>query len=386
MATKLRELLDQLSVKFGYKPKIALVPRGGPENGPFSAMAARVLYEVLTFHGYEISAIYPSSGATPTAVLGSTGDFKKLCEIWANITSKDIVGKVSKFKTVHRAIMRASLLPSQALNELIKENIKLEKFCSPEAMAVKFQAVDILSRESVTFSNKDPRHKPYILPGILGAMALIPFLEPQRIDNPKGSGLLDDDKIKDNTLLLVDGGYKSNMMLELAMRDGYDVIFIIDVHGLKPTINKFTLNDLHSILAWAKLLRNCFHLLSNANDDKQYQLAARINEEIAVRDELVQLVDFLDQLVDIPILRVVSARLRTIIGRMNDERLRLGDKKKAHIYMVANEEYSTLFNFAKFKKREPRDLLNAGWLAAVEILESEGFDTDIVKPDKRFYI
>ncbi|MDP3697652.1 MAG: hypothetical protein Q8R55_06630 [Candidatus Taylorbacteria bacterium] len=372
--------------KFGPNPDIALVPRGGPENGPYSAMAARIICEILAKNGHNVSAIYPSSGSIPTAILGCTGDFPILCDNWANITPEKIVGKFIKLKTGYRAIMKDSLLPSRFLGELIEETWNLEKFCSSEAMTVKFQAVDIFSRESVTFSNKDPRHKPYLLTGVLGAMAIVPFLEPQVIYNPKGAGLIDDDKIKNNALLLVDGGYRSNMMLEMAMRDGFDVIFVIDVHGLKPTINKFTFDDLHSKFAWAKLLRNCFHLLSNANDNKQFQLADRINEEIAVRDELVDIVYFLEQFPDSPVPSVITTRVKGLIGRMNNDRLRLGDKKQAQIYVVSNEEYSTLFNFAKFTpKKETRDLMTAGWIAAVETLESLGFDTSSVMPVNKLW-
>lgn len=377
--------------KFGPNPKIALIPRGGPENGPNSAMAARILYEVLTLYGFKILAIYPSSGAIPTALLGCTGDFAKLCDTWANITPQKIVGKVGKLRTAYRAITRDSLLPSKFLRKLIQENWDLEKLCSPEAMTVKFQAVDVFSRESVTFSNKDPRHKPYLLSGVLGAMGIVPFLEPQVIYNPKGIGLIDDDKIKNNALLLVDGGYKSNMMLEMAMRDGFDVIFVIDVHGLKPTINKFTLDDLHSKFAWAKLLRNCFHILTNANDVKQYQLTDRANEEIVIRDEEIEireeLLKFADRLPTeyLSDLSVIIDHQNTIIDRMNNGRLRLGDKKKAEIIMVSNEEYSTLFNFAKFKPEEPIELMTAGWLSAVETLQSLGFDTSSVMPVNKLW-
>ena len=203
-------------------------------------------------------------------------------------------------------------------------------------------------------------------------MGLVPFLQPQVILNPHGSGLMDDDKIKNNTLLLVDAGYKDNMMLEEAMRDGFDVIFLLDVHGLKPTLNKFILKDLHGKFAWAKLLRNCFHVLTNANSVKSFRLTDRANEEIVIRDEMV---DLAKQLPDMH-----AQALYKIIHRMNTGRLRLGDKKKAQIYMVANEAYSTLFNFANFKTEEPRELMTAGWMAAVEVLESLGFDTNIVKP------
>lgn len=362
------------TIPFGPDAKIAMVPRGGPENGPNSAMAVRVFDEVFTVHGYKISGIYTSSGSTPTALLGCTGNYAELCHTWANLTPRDVVGKVSTFKTGYRVLTKDSLLSSHSLRRLIEEKWNLEEICSPSAIAIKYQAVDLYSRQSVTFSNKDPRHKPYLLPGALGAMAIVPFLEPQPIYNPKGAGLIDDNEIRNNSLLLVDGGYRSNMMLEMAMRDDFDVIFVIDVHGLKPTENKFKPEDLNSKFAWAKLLRNCFHILSNANDVKQYQLAERANEEIWIRDEIL---DIAGQL---PVGHTLTDALYKVIDRMDNGRLRLHDKKKAQIYTVAREEYSTLFNFAKFKPQEPRDLLDAGWLAAVDTLNSLGFDTSCVMP------
>lgn len=366
------------NLPFGPDAKVGLVPRGGPENGPFSSMVARIITDVLNEHNYKVSGIYPSSGSTPTALLGCIGEYGQLCDTWANLTPREIVGNAGKFRTGYRALTKDSLLSSHSLKNLVEQKWDLEKICAPSAISIKYQAVDIFSRQSITFSNKDPRHKPHLLAGALGAMAIVPFLEPQVIRNPKGSGLLDDDLIQNDALLLVDGGYRSNMMLEMAMRDGFDVIFVIDVHGLKPTINKFTMDELHSKLAWAKLLRNCFHILSNANDVKQFQLAERANEEIWIRDELRDLAE------QLPPEHAVA--LNKVIDRMNNGRLRLQDKNKTQIYTVANEEYSTLFNFAKFKPQEPRDLLNAGWLAAVETLGSLGFDTSCAMPNKNRYV
>lgn len=374
--------------EFGPNPRIALVPRGGPENGPFSAMAGRIITEVLAEYDLKVSAIYTSSGSTPTALLGCTNDYPKLCSTWANLTSRKVVGKVGKIHTGYRVIMKDSLLSSNVLGNLIESNWDLKRIFSSDAISIKFQAVDIFSRELITFSNKDPRHAKYFLRGVLGAMGIVPFLEPQVIHNPNGSGLIDEEKIENNALLLVDGGYKSNMMLEMAMRDGYDVVFLIDVHNLKPTLNKFTLDDLHGKFAWAKLLRNCFHVLTNTNDVKQFQLAERANEEIAIRDSEIEILDMLSRLSEkLPAeyqadLGTIINKQYAIIERMNNDRLRLRDKKNTKIIVVSNERYSTLFNFAKFEQAETMNLLNAGWQAAVDALDSLGFDTSGAMPSK----
>lgn len=378
-----------MELPFGPDSKIAFVPRGGPENGPFSAMACRIISEILAEYGYKVSGIYTSSGSTPTALMGCIGDYPRLCHIWANLTPKNVVGKMSTMNTIFRVIMKNSILTSHFLENLIESNWDLKKIFSPDAIPIKFQAVDIFSREIITFSNKDPRHEKYFLQGVMGAMGIVPFLEPQIIFNPKDSGLIDENLIQENALLLVDGGYKSNMMLETAMRDGFDVIFVIDVHGLKPTLNKFTPKDLDSAFAWAKLLRNCFHLLTNSNDIKQFQLTERANEEIAIRDSETEVLGLLTDLFDkLPPeyqkdLNPIIDYQHAIIDRMNNDRLRLGDKKRTKIIMVSNEAHSTLFNFAKFKPQEPMDLLNAGWIAAVDTMKSLGFNVSSAMPVER---
>jgi hypothetical protein len=339
--------------------KIAYVCRGGPENGPFSAMAARVLTESLAKEGLAPSAIYASSGSVPTALLGCTGEFGKLCDTWANLSSSNIV-KINKFKTVLSMLRSESFFPNKGLplRDLISRNWDLNKIFSPEAMSIKFPAVDICTNEHIIFSNRVPGHKKWFLEGVLGSMGLVPFLPPQRVFYPEEAGLIEKGKSRHNSLLLIDGGFVANMLLEVAMRDIFDVIFIIDIHGLQPTKTDF---DATQSYHWSKMLRSAFHILSNTNDSRQYQLDDRINEEIRIKKELVKLTRKLPEL--------YKREAQQIIDRMDNGRLRLGDKDETKLIVVSNPQRSVLFNFANFTRhKETVELLYAGQLAAEEVL------------------
>lgn len=343
----------------GPNPRVAIVCRGGPENGPFSAMAARLITEGLAKHGIDVSAIYASSGSVPTALLGCTGDYPKLCDKWANATPEKIVGKISKIKTIMRLLRKESILTSRALKELITGSWDLDKIFSYGATSIKFPTVDLLSSEYIIFSNKNPKHKRWFSEGVLGSMGLVPFLQPQMVFDPVEADLISKDKVRLNSMLLIDGGFKGNILLEEAMRDNFNVIFLIDIHGLKPTET-----DLSMKYRWTNLIRSAFHILSNANDIKQYQLTDRANEEIAIRDELVELSRQLPQEHTKPLIDIIT--------RMNNGRLRLGDKQEAKIYVVSEEEESMLFNFSNFEQETVLKLLSAGESAGNRVLSELG--------------
>ena len=344
--------------------RVAFVCKGGPENGPFSALACRILSERLNKEGIKVSAIYASSGSIPTALLGCTGDFSKLCDVWANLTPEDIVGKMNKAKTTMRLLWGESILLNNPLRNLIRKNWDLEKIFSDEALPIKFPAVDLCGSEYVIFSNKNPKHKKWFSEGVLGSMGLVPFLPPQRIFNPEEAGLTYKGQKKENGLLLIDGGFMGNILLEEAIRDQFDVVFLIDIHGLKSTETDFNVNKSYH---WAKLLRSGFHILSNTNDVRQFQLADRINEEIRIKKELIKVASQMPP--------EYAKYLDAVICRMDEDRLRLWDKNETQIYTVSNEEQSTLFNFASFKKhKETLQFLSAGYEAANRTLKEIGLD------------
>jgi len=346
-------------VELNLNSRIAFVCRGGPENGPFSAGAAAVIYEALIKHGLKLSGIYVCSGSTATALLGCTGKFNKLCTLWANITPQDIVGKVNKFQTAYRAIKKESLFCSNALGKFISKNWDLDAIFSPGAMPIKIPALDLLTNELILFSNKNPKHRPWFLEGVLGSKALVPFLNPQFVYDPEGAELIEQGKSRMGALLLVDGGYNSNMLLEQAVRDQFDLIFLIDIHGMVPTEM-----DLNEKYFWPNILRASIHSLSCTNDMRQFQTVDRINEEIAIKKEIEKVCSII-----LPEQRVL---LRAIIDRMNYGRLRLGDKDNADIQMVSNSNKASLFNFVKFEQQDVLNLLEAGIEAGQEVLKSMG--------------
>lgn len=337
--------------------RIAFVCRGGPENGPFSAAAAAIIYEELVRHGLKLSGIYVCSGSAATALLGCTGEFDRLCTLWANITPQDIVGKVWKIQTMYRAIRKESLFRSDALGKFIRKNWDLDAIFSPDAVPIKIPALDLLTKELILFSNKNQKHKHWFLEGVLGSKALVPFLNPQFIYDPENAELIERGKSKNGTLLLIDGGYNANMLLEQAVRDQFDLIFLIDIHGLIPT----EMNVLEYYF-WPPLLRAAIHGLSCTNDMRQFQLVDRINEEIAIKHELERICKSLS--------REQREDLQTAIDRMNNGRLKLGDKDRAEILIVSNQDKSSLFNFVKFEQQDVIKLLNAGIEAGQEALKS----------------
>ncbi len=339
--------------------RIAFVCRGGPENGPFSAAAASIIYEFLIKHHLKLSGIYVCSGSAATALLGCTGEFNRLCDLWKNITPQDIVGKVNKVKAAYRVIGKESLLRSDALGEFIRKNWNLDAIFSARAIPIHVPALDLLTGELIIFSNKNPKHKQWFLEGVLGSKALVPFLNPQFIYDPEGAELIEQGKARQKALLLIDGGYKANMLLEEAIRDQFDLIFLIDIHGMVPTKT-----DLNEKYFWPNLLRLAIHSLSSTNDMRQFQMVDRINEEIAIKKELKGLCENLSP--------EQKSRLRAIIGRMDDGRLRLGDKDNADIQMGSNKSKSSLFNFVKFKRQDVTKLLDAGFEAGKVALQNVG--------------
>jgi hypothetical protein len=339
--------------------RIAFVCRGGPENGPFSAGAASVIYQAIIEHGLKISGIYVCSGSTATALLGCTGEFNKLCTLWANITPQDIVGKVNKAQIAYRTIRKESMLRSDALGEFISKNWDLDAIFSHESVPIKIPALDLLSGELIIFSNKNPKHKQWFMEGVLGSKALIPFLNPQFVYNPEEAELIGKGKSRQNALLLIDGGYKANMLLEEAVRDRFDLIFLIDIHGLVPTET-----DLSEKYFWPNLLRSAVHSLSSTNDTRQFQMVDRINEEIAIKKELEKL--------RYMVLPEQSMLVQEVIDRMNNGRLRLEDKGNAEIQKVSNQDKSTLFNFVKFEQKDVVGLIEAGIEAGQEVLKNIG--------------
>lgn len=352
-------MLDQNS-------KIAVVCRGGPENGPFSAKAFTTLSKGLVQNGLKISGVYAVSGSVTTALLGAIGEEERLCRLWSNLTPKDIVGTVSKLRSSINTLSRESVLSSQALENLIRENFgerSLNKFFSSEAMMAKIAATDYLTRKLIIFCNRNPKHREWIYEGIMGSKALVPFFPPKMVYEPVKAELIDETEF--DALMLIDSAFKTNLLLEEAMMDGYDYIFVVDIHNLE-TSNV----DVKEKYFWPNLLRGATHILINSNDYAEMRIVERINEEISAKNQIEEVLEMRDKLPPEAV-TILEATLK----RMNEGRLRLHDKRLTSVVMVSARERSMLFNFIKFAQTEVASLMEAGHYAAIRTLNNLGLNT-----------
>ncbi len=336
-----------MASSINHQSRIALVCRSGPENGPFSAAAASVINRELLRHGLKLQGIYVCSGSVPTALLGCTGELNKLCGLWEKITPEDIVGNHYKLTTMLRAVSRESMFRSDALRHFIEKAWDLDGIFSSSAIMIQIPALDLLSNELIIFTNKNPKHKRWFMEGVLGSKALIPFLNGQFAYDPEEYELIEPGKAVKNCLFLVDGGYKASLLLEQAVRDGFDQIFVIDIHGLVPEVI-----DPDKKYFWPNILQSSVHSLACTNDARQMQIVDRINEEITLKKQLQDVCATLPE--------TQQTQLREILARMDYGRLRLYDKDETTVHMVSNPEKACLFNFVSFESKDVPKLLRAG--------------------------
>lgn len=374
--------------------KIAIVPRAGPSNGPYSAQYLATLRQGIQLNKSDahIAGIYAVSGSGPTALLGCVGEDEKLCDIWLNLTPKDIIGNEkeeldhfiqflqgswkTRFQRVMNAKERKAYLAviHRLKNGHIFSNIHLarliRKHCGPyldrifssEAAIMKIGAVDYLTGQQVIFSNRIPEHKELIHIGVAASMGIVPLFDSFTIDRPKELKLADRTHPKFDSLLLVDGGYRASLLLEEAIREptGYDVIVIIDINGLdyRPIESK-TFN-LVSRIEWVQ------SIASTTNDRLQLSLKERIDEGIAIRDELVSLKKLSGD----------SYETDKLVDRMNHGRLRLFDKHAPEMVMVPGSGRNVHFDFTNFTQAEIAQIMRYGHHDALKALKQLGLSTN----------
>ncbi|MBX4189947.1 patatin-like phospholipase family protein [Candidatus Parcubacteria bacterium] len=348
--------------------KIAVVCRGGPENGPFSAQAFLTASKGLEKAKIPITAIYANSGAVPTALIGCYGEIEKLCSVWRDIRPRDIVGGakeskafmrhirqgIYKSRAMLRLIGKESVFSGEFLDILIRKHCNFKKVFAPSAIKIVIPAVDEISGKLLLFTNKNPKHWDAMPFAARGSMALTPFLPPVVLGDCDKAGLLEDKEA-----LLSDGAFKANLPLEQALYDSckFDVIIIIDVHGLKLAPLDFNQRN-----HWATHLRRNMHILINDHDEKELQMFDRVNEEMRVLGLLQDLKKKLPA--------EDKHHMEGIIERMKSGPLGLADKKVVERVFISDHRYSTLFNFASFTQKETMDLMMAGHYAALNMLKS----------------
>jgi len=335
--------------------KIALILRGGPENGPFSAGAVRRLCKIFKLNNLNVSAIFANSASVPTGLLASIGEQDKICDIWRNLRPVDITGSPGALNRGLHVVLGNSVLKNKYLESLLRSHCDFDKVLSLDSIRLTIPAVDELTGQLAYFCNRDKRlNKTAFVLGCLASMALTPFFPPVVIDNCDTMGLL-----KNPTGMFLDGGYKCNVPLEKAIRDpeDFNLIILVDVHdlGVSPA-------DPKDRNHWSTHLHRATHIVINSNDNHELQFVDRINEEIEIRDKLDSLRTKL-LLEDSPFTGYVD----DILWRMNQERLQLHNKRITKVEKVSDRTHSVLFNFAKFEPEEVAALLDAGDQAALNL-------------------
>ena len=374
--------------------KIAILPRAGPSNGPYSAQYLATLRQGLQLNKSDvnIAGIYAVSGSCPTALLGCIGEEEKLCNIWLNLTPKDIVGdekeeldhfiqflsgnwktKIQRILTtkerkayisVIRRLKNGHVFSNLHLAQLIRERCGpyLDRIFRPEAAVIKIGTVDYLTGQQIIFSNRIPEHKELIHIGVAASMGVVPLFNSFTIDRPKELKLANKTHPKFNSLLLVDGGYRASLLLEEAIREpvDYDIIVIIDINGLNYRPLESEKYNLVSRIEWVQ------SIASTTNDRLQLSLKERIDEGIAIRNKLVSLGKLSDNLQEID----------ELIGRMNHGRLRLFDKHAPEVVMVSGSGRNVQFDFTNFTQADIAQIMRYGHNDALKALKRLGLSTE----------
>lgn len=346
--------------------RIGLVLRGGPVNGPFSAAAARTIKSTLAGAGLKVSAIYANSASVPAGVMSAIDQDERCCAIWARLRPYDIVGTTKgwwdKAVTMWHVLTNQSIFPGQPLWQIIDRSVPVDEVFGESAIMTKFMTVDYWTGRHVIFSNRVPGHRRSWKRGMLGSMALVPFLPPVLVDDAVHDGLIDavyDNKIirRNQALLLLDGGYFDNLLLDEACRDGMDTIFVVDINELK-------LGPLDTELwnHWAFPLQRAFSVLITTNDQRRLHGVNRTNEILAIRKELMELRARAD------VGGAVETAIDTVITRMDKGLLALADKHPVEIVTIGDLPHSIPFDFANFQPWEVEHLLQCGHDAAKRAL------------------
>jgi predicted acylesterase/phospholipase RssA len=415
-------------MKLDKNTRIAVVCRGGPENLFFCAQALDTIFEVFEKNNYLYTPdLFAVSATCPVALLGCIRETKKLCNILKNIRPENIINNVEEFKGIGglikiidkliqnpfnldfwrmfikeknkknniRNILRllenlknGYIISNSVLYELLKKELEheLDRIFGSDSSLVKLIAVDELTGQKIVFSNKVPEHKEVLIRGIIGSMGLVPYFPSTVIDKASDFKLTDTNYLL-NKLFLIDGGYKTSLPVEEAMREetNYDIILVMDIQGVK--IKEIPPIDSNILLS--RTLR-ALHIRSATHDQLILSIHERINEEIFIRDKLKEIENYLtilnsDNYREKSDINQILLSLRELVNQMNNGRLRLYDKKQSEIFIVSNPDVYKNFDFTNFTQAEALHLMRAGHNAALKLLKKLGFnlckkDIPLIKP------
>lgn len=342
---------------------LGVICRGGPINGPFSAGALLTGARILEERGIPIARLYANSGSTPSAALAAIRREDRTCSIWARLTPSDLVDTTpswwSRMATVSRMVRSESIFLSTAMERLIREILPADELFASTAIPLSVMTVDYLSGETIVFETRNRAFYPVIHEGILGSMALTPFLRLQVIwCGPKGFSPKRQTP-EDFSVALMDGGFRDNLLIDQACRDGMKTVLVIDIHGLEiaPPAKR-------SYRHWIDSLLRASHALIATNDQRSMLGATRVNEEIALRDELARI----REQSGTP--EWIRAALDDVLFRMNQGRLGLEQKRSVNVHLVSDYDASIPFDFASFTHAEVEHLISAGHRAMRKTLDA----------------
>lgn len=332
-----------MGIQIAKHARIGLVLKGGPVNGPFATGAACEIQIILDRMGLVIQGIYANSASVPDGVMASIGQSKQCCEIWSSLTPTDIVGDdlhhlTGKARAMYNALFGESIFSGLPLRQVLARAVPLDAVFATSAIPVKFMTVDFWSGTPFVFSNKNPDHKDIWILGMDASMALVPFRPAVTVRN----------------MLLFDGGYSDNLMLDEACHDGMDVLLTVDINelGLGPLESK----NWHR---WTNTLPRAFHILVTTNDQRREHGVQRTNEILAIRDHLRMVIETFDSMPE-----PARASLRRAIERLDTGLLGLHDKHRAKIITIGDRPNSIPFNFADFQPEDVTHLIECGRRAA----------------------
>ncbi len=345
--------------------KIGVICRGGPVNGPYAAGVLRTLKWGLADKGLAIANLYGNSASAPDVVLSSVCLDDIACETWATVRPSDLIREPSDWlgraRTVWRLMYSEAIFDDSPLELLARRLLPLDDVFAPRAFPVKIHAVDYLTGQPIIFSNKNPKHKANFLAGVLGSMALVPFLRAQIAYDVVEAELLAEPFIRSGPFrdiaVLMDGGFQDNLMLDEACADGNDVVFLVDIEGM-------ALGSLvtHRWDHWSLTLQRAAQILINVNDRRRYSGVERTNKILEVRDRLRQLRNDT---------RFTSAQpqIDRILDLLQNGSLQMAEKHPVDIIHVADRASARAYDFANFTTSESLHLIRSGERAARRVLD-----------------
>lgn len=340
------------------KEPLGIAFRGGPINGPYAAAAAATIKRIADERGVHIAHVYGNSAGVSAASMLAIGRHWECLDIWSRIEPQDIIDKswFPKVTTMGRVVLAESIYTSTGLDRLIYNNIPIDDLYAADATPLSIMTVDYDTGDPLVFTNTDPAFKPVFSEGILASMALTPFLRLRTIwAGPKGLSVTRR-TAEDMCVRLMDGGYRDNVMIECAARDGINTLLIVDINGLRvapqaPGVYKH----------WAGPLQMAFHTLITTNDQRNLYGATRVNEELSIRDDLSRVAHSLPE--------EHAEKLKSVIAQMDHGRLELAKKHHMRVHLVEDPDYVIPFDFSDFTRAQTAYLIVAGHRAAQRTME-----------------